>query len=66
MKYLSRLAVAIPSLTGASAALAQGLTEAQAHAVTAPRYNLFNVASRGDVKTTQEQVLAADYKSCAG
>ena len=28
--------------------------------------SLFNVATRGDVKTIQEQVLTADYESCAG
>ena len=53
-------------LTSASAASAQGLTEAQARAVIAPWYGLFNVATRGDVKTIQEQVLTADYESCAG
>ena len=48
------------------AASAQSLTETQARAVIAPWYSLFNVASRGDVKTIQERVLAADYESCAG
>jgi ketosteroid isomerase-like protein len=42
------------------------LTEEQARAVLAPWYNLFNVASRGDVRAIQEQVLTADYESCAG
>jgi ketosteroid isomerase-like protein len=49
-----------------SAASAQSLSEAQARAVIAPWYSLFNVASRGDVKTIQEQVLTADYESCSG
>ena len=40
--------------TGASA---QNLTEAQARAIIAPWYSLFNVATRGDVKSIQEQVL---------
>ena len=68
MTRLSQLAIAAASLMSASAASAQGLTEAQAQAqaVVAPWYSLFNVATRGDVKTIQEQVLTADYKSCSG
>jgi steroid delta-isomerase-like uncharacterized protein len=42
------------------------LTEAQARAAIAPWYSLFNVASRGDVKAIQEQILTEDYESCAG
>src|ERR1700687_4253094 len=42
------------------------LTEEQARAAIAPWYSLFNVASRGDVRAVHEQVLAADYQSCAG
>jgi ketosteroid isomerase-like protein len=42
------------------------LTEQQARAVIAPWYGLFNVASRGDVRAVQEQILAEDYESCAG
>src|SRR5438128_7990724 len=66
MKRLLRLALSAAWLTGASVASAQGLTDAQARATIAPWYSLFNVASRGDVKTTQEQVLTADYESCSG
>lgn len=66
MSKLMQLALAALSLTGASAACAQGLSEAQARATIAPWYSLFNVASRGDVKTIQEQVLTADYESCSG
>ncbi len=66
MKRLSQLALAAASLMSSSAASAQGLTAAQASAVIAPWYSLFNVATRGDVKTIQEQVLTADYESCAG
>jgi ketosteroid isomerase-like protein len=66
MKRISRLALAATSLVSSSAASAQDLTEVQAHAVIAPWYSLFNVATRGDVKTIQEQVLTADYESCAG
>src|SRR6478609_4565111 len=42
------------------------LTEEQARAAIASWYSLFNVASRGDVRAVQEQVLTADYESCAG
>src|SRR6267154_2325715 len=66
MTKLMLFSLAAALLTGASAASAQGLTEAQARAVIAPWYSLFNVASRGDVKTIQEQVLTADYESCSG
>jgi ketosteroid isomerase-like protein len=53
-------------LAGVSAASAQSLTDAQARAIIAPWYALFNVASRGDVKATQEQVLTPDYETCSG
>ena len=66
MTRLSRFAIAAASLMSASAASAQGLTEAQAEAVIAPWYSLFNVATRGDVKAIQEQVLTADYEFCSG
>jgi ketosteroid isomerase-like protein len=60
------LAFAALLLAHAPAASAQALTEAQARAVIAPWYSLFNVATRGDVKSIQEQVLTTDYESCAG
>jgi ketosteroid isomerase-like protein len=66
MKRFSQLALAAASLMSSSAASAQGLTEAQANAVIAPWYSLFSVATRGDVKGIHEQVLTADYESCAG
>ena len=66
MTTLAQFAIAAVLLTGASAASAQNLTEAQARAIIAPWYSLFNVASRGDVKTIHEQVVAADYESCSG
>ena len=53
-------------LVSASTASAQNITEAQARAIIAPWYSLFNVATRGDVKSIQEQVLTSDYESCAG
>src|SRR6267142_1142814 len=63
-----RLLLAFGALLVASAstASAQNLTEAQARVIIAPWYSLFNVATRGDVKSIQEQVLTADYESCAG
>src|SRR5258708_7795302 len=42
------------------------LTEEQARAAIAPWYSLFNIATRGDVRAIQEQVLTADYETCAG
>ena len=66
MSKMIQLALAALSLTGAPAASAQGLTETQARVVIAPWYSLFNVATRSDVKTIEEQVLTADYESCAG
>ncbi|KZD25815.1 ester cyclase [Tardiphaga robiniae] len=66
MTIFSRLVLAAAVLTGASGATAQTMTEAQARAAIAPWYSLFNVTSRGDVKTIQEQVLTPDYESCAG
>jgi ketosteroid isomerase-like protein len=50
----------------APTASAQSLTEAQARTIIAPWYSLFNVATRGDVKAIQEQVLTSDYESCSG
>jgi hypothetical protein len=66
MTTLAQFALAAVLMTGASAASAQSLTEAQARTIIAPWYSLFNVASRGDVKTIQEQVLTVDYESCSG
>jgi ketosteroid isomerase-like protein len=66
MSKLFQLALAALSLTGASTASAESLTEAQARAIITPWYSLFNVATRGDVKSIQEQALTADYESCSG
>jgi hypothetical protein len=63
---LSQLAIAALLVTIAPAASAQSLSEAQARAIIAPWYSLFNIATRGDVKAIQEQVLTADYESCSG
>src|ERR1700758_2533362 len=66
MPNIFKLVLAALSLSGASAASAQGLTEAQARVIVAPWYSLFNIATRGDVKGIQEQILTADYESCSG
>ena len=65
MKWLAQL-VAAAVLTTPLAASAQSLTWAQARAVIAPWYSLFNHPVQGDMKTLQEQVLTADYESCWG
>jgi ketosteroid isomerase-like protein len=67
IKTLPQVAIAALSLVaGSGAASAQGLTEAQARTIIAPWYSLFNMASRGDVKAVEEQVLTDDYESCSG
>ena len=66
MKWLAQLVAAAAVLTTPLAASAQSLTEAQARAVIAPWYSLFNQPVQGDMKTLQEQVLTADYESCWG
>ena len=65
MKRLVQL-VATAVLTIPLIASAQSLTEAQARAVIAPWYALFNQPVQGDMRTLQEQVLTADYESCWG
>jgi steroid delta-isomerase-like uncharacterized protein len=42
------------------------MTEEQARAIIAPWYGLFNIATRGDVKAVQEQLLTEDYVSSSG
>ncbi len=66
MKTLVLLVVAAVFLTTPLSASAQSLTEAQARAVIAPWYALFNQPVQGDMKTLQEQVLTGDYESCWG
>ena len=66
MKWLAQLVAVAAVLTTPLAASAQSLTEAQARAVIAPWYSLFNQPVQGDMKTLQEQVLTADYESCWG
>jgi hypothetical protein len=64
-KYLMLVLGAL-LLTDASTASAQNFTDSQVQAISAPWYVLFNLATRGDVKSIQEQVLTTDYESCAG
>ena len=66
MKTLTHFAIAATMLAVIAPAAAQGLTEAKAREIVAPWYSLFDVATRGDVKGIQEQVLTADYESCSG
>jgi len=61
------IAVALMLLVVASAASGQGLTEAQARAVIAPWYGLFNQPVAADVvKAVHNQLLSPDYQSCSG
>ena len=78
MKYILAICAALSALPFADSAWAAetavnlqdkamtSLTEEQARAAIAPWYSLFNVASRGDVKAIQEQILTEDYQSCSG
>src|SRR6266850_1609873 len=66
MKRRLQLGLAAALLTTVFAASGQDPTEAQARAVIAPWYSMFNQPVQGDVKTLHEQVLTADYQSCWG
>ena len=66
MKRLAELIIAIAVLTIPVTGSTQTLTEAQARAVIAPWYALFNQPVQGDMKMLQEQILAPDYESCWG
>jgi predicted ester cyclase len=67
MENRLQAALAAALLAAASAASAQNLTEAQARAVIAPWYALFNQPVQGDaVKAVHEQLIAPDYQSCSG
>jgi len=66
MKKLAELVIAIAVLTIPVTGSTQPLTEAQARAVIAPAYALFNQPVQGDMKTLQEQILTPDYESCSG
>src|SRR5260370_37063986 len=67
MENRLRAALAAAVLTAGSAASAEGLTEAQARALIAPWYTLFNQPVQSDVvKTVHEQLLAPNYQPCWG
>ena len=78
MKYILAICATLSALSFADSAWAAetpvslqdkamtSLTDEQARAAIAPWYGLFNVASRGDVKAIQEQILTEDYQSCSG
>ena len=55
MKWLAQLVAAAAVLTTPLAASAQSLTEAQARAVIAPWYSLFNQPVQGDMKTPKNK-----------
>jgi ketosteroid isomerase-like protein len=54
------------AVTAAAPATAQGLTEAQARAIIAPWYALFNQPVQGDIAAIHQQVVTPDYQSCTG
>jgi ketosteroid isomerase-like protein len=67
MENRLQAALAAAVLAAASAASAGDLAEAQARAVIAPWYALFNQPVQSDVvKTVHEQLLAPNYQSCWG
>ena len=67
MENRLQAALAAAVLAAASAASAEDLTEAQARAIIAPWYTLFNQPVQSDVvKTVHEQLLAPNYQSCSG
>jgi ketosteroid isomerase-like protein len=67
MENRLQAALAAALLSAACAASAQGLNEAQARAVIAPWYALFNQPVQSEtVKAVHEQNLAPDYQSCSG
>jgi ketosteroid isomerase-like protein len=66
MTMLTHFAIAATMLAAIVPAAAQGLSEAKAREIIAPWYSLFTIATRGDVRAIQEQVLTADYESCSG
>ena len=62
-----KLILAAALLAAAPVASGQELTEAQARAVIAPWYGLFNQPVAAEVvKVVHEQLLSPDYQSCWG
>jgi ketosteroid isomerase-like protein len=66
MGALTRILAAAAVLGVAVSGATAEATEERARAIIASWYSLFNVATRGDVKATHEQILTADYESCSG
>ena len=66
MSTLTHFVIAATMVANIAPTAAQGLTEAKAREIIAPWYNLFDVATQGDVKKIQEQVLTDDYELCSG
>ena len=64
MRKLAELVIAVAVLAFPGTGWTETLTEAQARAVIAPWYALFNQPVQGDMKTLQEQILTPDYESC--
>ena len=66
MKKLLQLLLAAFALASAFHASAQTMTEAQARAVIAPWYAMFNLPFEGDIAAQHDKVVLPDYKSCWG
>jgi ketosteroid isomerase-like protein len=66
LKGDGRSLVAATMLAAVPPAAAQALTEAKAREIIGPWYSLFNVATRGDVRQIQEEVLTTECESCSG
>ncbi len=61
------LAASVLLVAAASAESTESLTEAQARAIIAPWYGLFNQPVGADVvKSVHEQLISPDYQSCSG
>jgi hypothetical protein len=60
----AKIVAVTAALVAASAA--QPPSEEQAQAIIAPWFGLLKVATRGDVRAIQEQVLTPDYETCSG
>lgn len=65
-KTLAGVATATLALAPGFAMAQQSMSEAQARALIAPWYSQFNQPVQADIRAIQEQVLSADYESCAG
>ncbi len=66
MNRIVETTLAAVALAGAAGASAQGLSEAQARAVVAPWYAMFNQPFAGDVAAQHEKIVTPAYRSCWG